>query len=73
MKVGQGRLSLGYFSLSASKVTVEIDYSQTLGLLAVLAAYIMINFTVLGLALIEFLQVYSLLMFRNEMKTMIYH
>jgi hypothetical protein len=73
MKVGDGRLSLGCFTLSASKVTVEIDYSQTLGLLAVLAAYIMINFTVLGLALIEFLQVYCLLMFRKEIKTMLYH
>jgi hypothetical protein len=44
-----------------------------LGLLAILAAYIMINFTFLGLALIEFLQVYCLLMFRNEIKTTLYH
>lgn len=52
MKVGGGRLSLACYTLSASKVTVEINYSQTMGLLAVVAAYIMINFTVLGQALI---------------------
>jgi hypothetical protein len=65
MKIGGGRLGVGYFMITASKVNVEVDYSQTLGLLAVLSAYIMINFTVLGLTLMEFLQVYCLLMFRN--------
>lgn len=73
MKVGGGRLSLACFTLSASKATVEIDYSQTMGLLAVVAAYIMINFTVLGQSLMEFMQVYCLLMFRDKMKTMLYH
>lgn len=73
VKIGEGRLDIGNYMLTADKVNVEIEFSQTLGLFAVFAGYIMINFTVLGLALMEFLQVYCLLMFRNEAKTNLYH
>ena len=44
-----------------------------MGLLAVVAGYIMINFTVLGTILMEFLQIYTLLMYKNMIKTELYH
>lgn len=73
LHIGSGRMGVNYFMITAHKVIVEIDFSQTLGLLAILATYVIIHFTVLGLTLIEFLQVYSLIMFKNQIKTMLYH
>lgn len=73
LQIGSGRMGVNYFMITAQKVNVEINFSQTLGLLAILTAYVIIHFTVLGLTLIEFLQVYSLIMFKNKIKTMLYH
>jgi len=39
----------------------------------VVAAYLLINFTSLGNTIVEFLQIYCLLMFKNGMKTKMYH
>lgn len=69
LQIGSGRMGVNYFMLTAQKVNVEVEASQTLGLLAIIAAYVIIHFTVLGLTLIEFLQVYSLIMFKNLVKT----
>lgn len=69
LQVGSGRMGVNYFMLTATKVNVEVATSQTFGLLAIIAAYLIIHFTVLGLTLIEFLQVYSLIMFKNLIKT----
>ena len=69
LEIGDGRLSTKYFFTDVEKGPVEISFPQAWGIVLLVAAYLALNFAVFGSVLIEFLEVYCLIIFRSKMNT----
>jgi hypothetical protein len=72
LSIGAGRLSQKNYIVWAQKGEVLIPFSDSIGIIVVVIAYILIYFTTLGHIIIEFLQVYCLFMYHNVLKTTVY-
>jgi hypothetical protein len=72
MSIGSGNLDLGSYAIKASKGDIRTAISNVYTILVLIIGYLLSNFTLLGNIIIEYSQLYVLLMFKSKMSTTLY-
>ncbi len=66
MAVGEGKLDIGSYKIIANKKNLIIDISSSLPLVVLIIGYFLSHITILGHLIIEYCQLYVLLLFASN-------